>query len=101
MFVSIYKPLLQSNSYFLDTLNALLYFYSGIYDKKVVFGDFDLQPTNPNMMKFMDRQKFVNLIKNNTLFEGVSSCIDLILTDRKYSFKIMSSYETRISDHNH
>ena len=49
----------------------------------------------------MDRQKFTNLIKNDTFFEGVSSCIDLTLTDRKYSFKIMSSYETGIRDHNH
>ena len=97
----MYKPLLQSNNYFLDTLNALLDSYSGIYDKKVVFGDFNLQRTNMSMMIFMNRQKFINLIKNNTVFEGVSSCFDLILSDRKYSFKIMSSYETGNSDHNH
>ena len=32
LFVSIYNPPLQSNNYFLDTLNDLLAFYSGIYD---------------------------------------------------------------------
>ena len=99
LFVSISKPPLQSNNYFLDTLNDLLDFYSGIYDNKVVFGDFNLEPTNPVMINFMDSQNFTNLIKNNTCFKGVGSCIDLILTNRKYCFKDTSSYETGISDH--
>ena len=33
LFVTIYKPPLQINNYFLDTLNDLLDFYSGISDK--------------------------------------------------------------------
>ena len=101
LFVSIYKPPLQSNSYFLDTLNDLLDFYSGIYDNKVVFGDFNLEPTNPVMMNFMDSQNFTNLIKNNTYFKGVGSCLDLILRNRKYCCKNTSSYETGINDHHH
>ena len=40
-------------------------------------------------------------LKTNTCFKGVGSCIDLILTDRKYCFKNTSSYETGISDHHH
>ena len=59
LFVSVYKPPLQSNNYFLNTLNDLLDFYSGIYDNKVVFGDFNLEPTNPVMMNFMDSQNFI------------------------------------------
>ena len=42
LFASFYKPSLQSNNYLLNTLNDLLDFYSGICDKKVVFGDFNL-----------------------------------------------------------
>ena len=49
----------------------------------------------------MDSQNFTNRIKNNTCFEAVGSCIDLILTNRKYCFKNTSSYETGISDHHH
>ena len=101
LFVSIYKPLLQSNGYFLDTLNDLLDFYSCIYDNKVVFGDFNLEPNNPVIINFMDSQNFTNLIKTNTCFKGAGSCIDLILTNRKYCFKNTSSYETGISDHHH
>ena len=100
-FVSIFKPPLQSNNYFLDTLNDLLDFYSGIYDIKVVFGNCNLEPTNLVMINFMDSQNFTNLIKNSTCFKGVGSCIDLILTNRKYCFKNTSSYETGISDHHH
>ena len=101
LLVSVYKPPLQSNSYFLDTLNDLLDFHSGMYDNKVVFGDFSLEPTNPVMINFMDSQNFTNLIENNTCFKGVGSCIDLILTNRKYCFKNTSSYETGVSDHHH
>ena len=120
--------IIQINNYFFDTLNDLLDFYPGIYDNKVVFGDFNLEPTNPVMINFMDSQNFANLIKNNTCFKevvnpvminfmdsqnfriliknntcfkGVGSCIDLILTNRKYCFKNTSSYETGISDHHH
>ena len=67
----------------------------------MVFGDFNLEPTNTVMMNFMDSQHFINLIKNNTCFKGVGSCIDLILTIRKYCFKNTSSYETGISEHHH
>ena len=49
----------------------------------------------------MVSQNFTNLIKINTCFKGVGSCIDLILTNRKYCFKNTSSYETGISDHHH
>ena len=59
LFVSVYKPTLQSNNYFLDTLNDLLDFCSGIY--KVLFGDFNLKSTNLAMMNFMDSQNFINL----------------------------------------
>ena len=90
-FVSIYKPPLQINNYFLDTLNDLLVFYSGIYHYKVVSGDFNLEPTNPVMTNFMDSQNFINLIKSNACFKGVGFCTNLILTNRKYYFKNTSS----------
>ena len=97
LFVSIYKPPLQSNNYFLDTLNDLLDFC--IYSRKVIFGDFNLEPTIPVMMDFIDSQSCINLIKNNICFKRVGFYIDLILANRKYFFKTTSSYETGISDH--
>ena len=40
-------------------------------------------------------------MKTNTCFKGSGSCIDLILTNRKYSFKNTTSYEIGLSDHHH
>ena len=101
LFVSIYKPPLQNNQYFVSILSDLLDFYSNEYDNKVVLGDFNLKPSSPSMLSFMDSQNFVSLIKNKSRFKGIGSCIDFILTNRKYSFKNTSSYETGLSDHHH
>ena len=49
----------------------------------------------------MDSQNVVSLIKNKTCFKGTGSCIYLILTNRKCSFKNTSLYETGLSDHHH
>ena len=64
-------------------------------------GDFNSQPTDSIMKDFMYANGFINLIKSNTCFKGKGSCIDLILTNRKYSFKHSNSVETGISDHHH
>ena len=101
LFVSIYKPPLQNNQYFVSILSDLLDFYSNEYDNKVVLGDFNLDPSSLSMLSFVDSQNLVSLIKNKTCFKGTGSCIDLILTNRKYSFKNTSSYKTGLSDHHH
>ena len=101
LFVSIYKPPLQNNQYFVIILSDLLDFSSNEYDNKVVLGDFNLEPSSPSQLSFMDSQNFASLIKNKTCLKGTGSCIDLILANRKYSFKNTSSYETGLSDHHH
>ena len=42
-----------------------------------------------------------NLIKANTCFKGKGTYIDLILTNKKYSFKHSPTFETGLSDHHH
>ena len=63
LFVSIYKPPLQNNQYFASVLSNFLDFYSNEYDNKVVLGNFNLKPSSPSMLSFMDGQTFVSLIK--------------------------------------
>ena len=101
LFVSIYKPPSQSNQYFLDLLGDLLDFYSQDYDNEVILGDFNLEPSNPSIVSFMNNQNLFNLVKSNTCFKGEGSCIDLILTNRKYLFKNTCSFETGLSDHHY
>ena len=64
-------------------------------------GDFNLESGNTILTNFLDSNNLTNLIKTNTCFKGKGSSIDLILTNRKYSFKNTSSYETGLSDHHH
>ena len=76
-------------------------FYSSIYDNKAVFGDFNLEISHPVMLSFMSNENFINLVKGNTCFMGRGPCIDLILINRRYSFKHTSSTETGLIDHHH
>ena len=101
VFLSVYKPPSLNNQYFCDCLSELLDFYSTVYDNKVVFGDFNLDISHPVLLSFMNNKKSINLVKWNTSFKGKGSCIDLILTNRRHSFKHTSSTETGLSDHHH
>ena len=69
LFVSIYKPPLQNSQYFVSILNNLLDFYSTKYDNKVVLGDFNIEPSSPSMLSFMNTQNVVSLIKNNLVLK--------------------------------
>ena len=64
-------------------------------------GDFNAQPLDSAMKDFIKVNGSINLIKGNTYFKGRGSYIDLILTNRRFSFKHSNSYETCISDHHH
>ena len=101
MFVCIYKPPKQDSQYFLENLSLIIDHYSSIYDNHIILGDFNMEPKNPKLASFMNSFNLYNLIKSNTCFKGNDSCIDLILTNRKYCFKHTSTFETGLSDHYH
>ena len=60
-----------------------------------------MEPKYPKLASFMHSFKLYNLIKSNTCFKASGSCIDFILTNRKYCFKHTSSFETGLSNHHH
>ena len=101
LFVSIHKPPSQSNQYFLDILGDLVDFYSQDYDNDVILGNFNLEPSNPSIASFMSNQNLFNWVKSNTCFKKEGLCIDLILTNRKYSYKNTCSFRTGLSDYHH
>ena len=49
----------------------------------------------------MNNENYINLVKGNTCFKSQGSCIDPIITNRRYSFKHTSSTETGPSEHHH
>ena len=53
------------------------------------------------MLPFMNSENFINLVKGNKCFKGKGSCIDLILTNRRCSFKHTCSTETGLRGHHH
>ena len=64
-------------------------------------GDYYAQPLDSVMKDFIKVNGLIKLIKGNTYFKGQGSCINLILPNRRFSFKHSNSYETDISDHHH
>ena len=62
-------------------------------------GDFNLEPHDKRLGYFLNSNNVVKFVKANACFKGSGSCTDLILTNRKYSFKSITSYETVLSDH--
>ena len=101
LFVSVYKQTSRNNQHICDSISKIQDFYSSIYDNKVVFGDFNLEILHPVMLSFMSNENLINPMKGNTCFESKGSCIDLILTNRRYSFKHTSSTKRGLSDHHH
>ena len=85
----------------LDSLADVLDFFSSSYDELKAMDGFNMQLVDTVLKCFLDINGFINLIKNKTCFKGQGSCIDLILTNRKYLFKNSSSHETGVSDHQH
>ena len=88
-----------SASRFLESLTGLIDFFSGAYDNFIIMGDFNAQHLDSVMKNFFRVNGLMNLITRNACFNGHSSCIDLILTNRRFSFKHSSTYETGMSDH--
>ena len=74
-------------------------FFANTYENYLIAGNFNIEQSDPSLKTFLNSNNLYNLIKSNTCFKGKGSCIDLFLTNRKYSFKFSGSYETGISDH--
>ena len=97
----IYRPPKQNNQYFLENLSSIADHYSSIYGNYIFLVDFNMEPNYPAFTSFMQSFNLLNLIKTNTCFKGKGSCIELILTKRKYCFKHSSTFEAGLSDHHH
>ena len=99
---SIYKAPSQENKYFLWYLTNLFEFYSTRYEKVILLGDFNIEAENKAMKDFLQEHTFYNMMKPNTCFKGDGgSCIDLLITNSKFSFMKTNSFESGLSDHHH
>lgn len=90
----IYRSSLDSLSQFLESLTDIIDFSASSYDNFIIMGDFNAQD-------FINVNGLINLIELNTCFKRQGSCIDLILTNRRFSFKQSISDEAGVSHHHH
>ena len=87
LIMGIYRPPKMSETYFLDHLSRITDFYSRKYDRIVIMGDFNLEPTDEPIKTFSNSYNFKNLVNESTCFKGPPKCYDLILTNNKHSFQ--------------
>ena len=100
--ISIYSgPALNSLSRFLESFTGIIAFFSSAYNNFIRMGDFNAQPLDSSMKDFIKENGLIYLIKGNACFKGQDPCIDLILTNRRFSFKHSKCYKTGISNHHH
>ena len=70
------------------------------YDKFLLSGDFNTEPSNKHMIDFLSDLEAVNLVKDPTCFKSVTNptSIDVFLTNCPRSFQNTNSICTGISD---
>ena len=84
----------------LDSLSKNLALYSSAYDNYIVIGDFNIEADSKEMLSFCDTFDLTSLIKQPTCYKnpGNPSRIDLILTNKPFSFQNSCVVETGLSD---
>ena len=87
--------------YIVENLSLTADHYSSIFNNYIILGDVNVEPNCSALTSFMQSLNLLNVIKTNTCFKGKDDCVDLILTNRKYCFKLSSTFETGLSDHHH
>ena len=99
LIVSIYRPPSQDCKYFLENLSLLIDFYSGNYDNIIIIGDFNIEPHVLKMSTFLEKHDLYNHISEKTCWKAVNgTCIDLLLSNKKFSLKHSGTALTGLSD---
>ena len=96
--IGTYRPPSMSERYFYDNLSRVVDYYSKYYDRIVIMGDFNSEPTDEHTQNFCNSFNLHNLVKENTCFKGPPKCYDLILTNCKYNFQNTSALTSGFSD---
>ena len=96
--IGIYRPPNMNEKYFIDHLSRVIDLYSKGYDRIIVMGDFNLEPTDEPIESFCNSYQLYNLVKEKTCFKGPPKCYDLMLTNCKHSFQNTEALTTGFSD---
>ena len=96
---NIYRHKSQKVPYFLNQLSSAIDFYAKIAEKVIIIGDFNLEPTSPMLKEFLELNGLHNFMHHKTCMKSdEGSCIDLILSNQKFSLQHTGVFETGLSD---
>ena len=94
MIIGLYKPPNQKEEHFFKNLIVVLNNYLSKYENIILLGDFNLTDTNKYLADFITLFNLEGLINTHTCFQYKKPrCIDLILTNKKSSFKNPKTFE--------
>ena len=99
--ISIYRPSSQNSDFSLNSLTSIIDHLTKLFYNYIIICDFNLEPSDTTLKHFLGSNGLHILIKRHSSFKGKGSLIDLILTNRTFSFKNTQSFETDLSDHHH
>ena len=99
LLLNLYRPPNQCSKFFYNEVEKGLDFYRSKYEKFILIGDQNCEPSNSVIQDFMDSYNFTNMVRDPTCFTSSSpACIDLILTNGKGSLISTITAETGLSD---
>ena len=95
-----YHPPSQCPRHYFMEVGRVLDSYLTSYDKYILVGDFNREPSDSHMHDFMVNYGLKNIVKDKTCFKNPNnpSCIDLFLTNKPRSFQHTTTFDTGISD---
>ena len=96
--IGIYRPPNMNEMYFFDNLCRVIDYYSKGYDRVMIMGDFNLEPSDESIKTIIDSYHLYNLVKEATCFKGPPKCYDLILTNCKHNFQDTQALTSGFSD---
>ena len=96
--LSIYRPPRTEIACFIENITKLLDIYN--YENILIMGDFNLESNDNKLESLIDTFGLYSMNKEATCFKSIKgTCIDLFLTNKKYSFFHTRTFETGMSDH--
>ena len=98
LLLNLYRPPTQSPKFFFNEIEKGLDFYNSKYEKYILIGDLNCEPSDSVIRDFMNINNLSNMVKDPTCFKSNNpKCIDLILTNGKGSLKSTTTAETGMS----
>ena len=90
----------NSDQYYFENVSKALDIYSEHYEKFILTGDFNAEDKEPILNNFLYQYDAKNIVKDKTCFKSIEnpSCIDLIITNSRNSFKNTTAISTGLSD---